>query len=124
MMKTANVRAFVFTSCLLLLASSGSGQDKADIVEMKNGDRLTCEIKGLSGGVLYLSLDYVDGTVSVNWSKVARIESRRQFIVRTDDGLVYSGTLSTLRSAGSQITTLEVAESSGKEVLIDTAEIA
>jgi hypothetical protein len=110
-------------SCLLL-ASAHSGQDKADIVEMENGDRLTCEIKGLSGGVLYLSLDYVDGTVSVNWSKVARLVSKRQFIVRTDSGLVHTGTLATLAAVGSKITSLEVIASPGKGVLIDVSRIA
>src|SRR5215204_1799262 len=122
-MKTAYVRAFVFMSCLLL-ASAHSGQEKADIVEMDNGDRLTCEIKGLSGGVLYLSLDYVDGTISVNWSKVVRLESKRQFIVRTDSGLVHTGTLATLPAAGSQIKSLEVIASPGKGVLIDVSRIA
>lgn len=121
-MKTANVRALVLLTCLLL-ASSNPGQNKDDIVEMKNGDRLTCEIKGLSGGVLYLSLDYVDGTVSVNWSKVARIESSRQFIVRMDSGVVHTGTISTLRAAGSDVTSLEVIDSPGKEVVVDTAEV-
>jgi len=122
-MKTAKVGAFVLMTCLLFLASSNPGQEKADIVEMKNGDRLTCEIKGLSGGVLYLSLDYIDGTVSVNWSKVARIESTRQFIVRTDSGIVHTGTISMLRAAGSQVTSLEVVDSPGKQVVFDTAEV-
>ena len=44
---------------------------------MKNGDRFTCEIKGLSAGVLSASLDYVYGTIAVQWSQVARLESDR-----------------------------------------------
>jgi hypothetical protein len=35
-------------------------RDKTDRLIMKNGDSLTCEIKGLDGGVLYVSFDYID----------------------------------------------------------------
>src|ERR1700689_755698 len=68
---------------------------KTDVLVMKNGDRLTCEIKGLDEGVLYVRLDYILGTSSVQWSKVAYIESKQLFIVKTADGSVYTGTLST-----------------------------
>jgi hypothetical protein len=47
---------------------------------------LTCEIKGLDAGVLYVSFDYIDGTTSVDWSKVARLESQQLFIVKTENG--------------------------------------
>ena len=67
---------------------------------MTNGDRLTCEIKGLSQGVLYVGLDYIDGTSSVQWSKVAHLESKQLFIVTTEDGLVITGTLGTDCLAG------------------------
>jgi hypothetical protein len=30
--------------------------------------------------------DYIDGTASVDWSKVARLESNQIFIVKTQDG--------------------------------------
>jgi hypothetical protein len=42
---------------------------------MKNGDCMTCEVKGLDSGVLYVSFDYIHGTTSVQWSKVAHLES-------------------------------------------------
>ena len=31
-------------------------------------------------------LDYVDGTISVDWSKVARLESSQLFIVKEENG--------------------------------------
>lgn len=76
-----------------MFAAPASARSKTDVIVMKNGDRMTCEIKGLDNGVLSLSLDYVDGTISVQWSKVARLESKQQFIVSTQGGSVYSGTL-------------------------------
>ena len=84
---------------LLTLALSFSvpicARDKTDVMVMTNGDRLTCEIKGLDAGVLYVSFDYIDGTASVNWSKVARLESNQLFVVKTEGGAVYTGILRT-----------------------------
>ena len=66
-----SIRALILSSSILLAAPLFA-RDKTDVMVMKNGDRMTCEIKGLDGGVLYVSFDYIDGTASVDWSKVAR----------------------------------------------------
>jgi hypothetical protein len=79
----------------LLLSCQVSAREKADVVVMKNGDRLTGEIKGLNAGVLYVNMSYILGTSSLDWSQVARVESKQLFIVRTEDGSVYKGTLQT-----------------------------
>ena len=42
-----------------------------------------------------VKLDYVDGTISVQWSQVAHLESNRLFLVQTESGAVYTGKLST-----------------------------
>jgi hypothetical protein len=63
---------------------------------MKNGDRMTGEVKAIDAGVLYIDLDYVDGTVSIQWSKVAYLESSQPFILKTQEGSVYSGALKTI----------------------------
>ena len=60
---------------------------------------MTCEIKGLSAGVRYVSFDYIEGTASVDWSKVARVESAQLFVVKTESGTVYTGTLETTDTA-------------------------
>ncbi len=80
---------------VLLLVAPLFGRDKTDVVVMKNGDRLTGEIKGLNSGVLYVNMDYILGTSSVQWSKVHHVESKQLFIVKTESGSVYTGTLST-----------------------------
>ncbi len=89
-----------------------------DVVVMKNGDHLTGEIKGLNAGVLYVSMKYILGTSSVQWSEVARVESKQLFIVKTDDGLVYTGTLNTPEAPPDKIVEIEVEEASGNEVAI------
>ena len=85
-------------------------REKTDVLVMKNGDRMTCQIKGLDAGVLYVSFDYIDGTTSVEWSKVARLESNQLFIVKTEDGSVYTGKLHTAESPAGQPVKIEVLE--------------
>ena len=74
-------------------------RESTDVIVMKNGDHLTGEIKGMSQGVLYISMNYILGTSDVQWSKVDHIESKQLFLVKTEDGSVYTGTLSTAGSA-------------------------
>src|SRR5262245_23487637 len=88
-----NIRAIILT--VILPAVTLQARDKTDVMVMKNSDRMTCEVKGLERGVLYVKFEYIDGTASVNWSKVARLESNYLFYVKTEDGSVYTGTLST-----------------------------
>lgn len=111
-----NIRTVVI-SCLLLVAPL-LARESTDVIIMKNGDHLTGEIKGLSQGVLYISMKYILGTSDVQWSQVDHIESKQLFLVKTEDGLVYSGTLTTAESAGGRPMTIEVVESSSKQVAL------
>lgn len=77
---------------------------------MRNGDRMTCEVKSLSNGVLYVSFDYIDGTSSVDWSKVARLESDQLFVVKTEDGSVYKGAIRTAQTEAQRPVQLQVVE--------------
>jgi len=61
------------------------------VLVMKNGDRITCEVKSLAGGVLRVELGYVDGTLAVDWLSVARLESTGLFRVQLEDGSTFSG---------------------------------
>jgi putative salt-induced outer membrane protein YdiY len=109
-------------SLTLLFAPLLLARDKTDILVMTNGDRLTCEVKGLDAGVLYVSFDYIDGTASVNWSKVVRLESNQLFVVKTAGGVVYSGTLRTAQSEADRPMKLEVLAAEKQDVL-DRSEI-
>jgi hypothetical protein len=118
-----NIRATILCSSLLF-ALPLFGRENTDVISMKNGDRLTCQIKGLSGGVLYVSLPYVIQTLSVDWSKVARLESKQLFIVMMEDGTVYKGILnSTEPPFGHHPMEIQVAETPEKKVVIDSAQI-
>ena len=101
---------------LLLLTAPLLARDSSDVIIMKNGDHLTGEIKGMSQGVLYISMQYILGTSQVQWSKVDHIESKQLFLVRTAEGSVYTGTLATAEMAKGEPMTIEVVESSSKQV--------
>ena len=109
--------------CALLLPAQLLARDKTDLVVMTNGDRLTGEIKGLDAGVLYVDLDYVDGTISVDWSKVASLESTQLFIVKEENGLVYTGTLKTMNESAGRPATIRVSETPQNGVTIDPEKI-
>ena len=117
-----NLRAMVL-SFALLLSLPLFAREKTDVLVMKNGDRLTGEIKGLDQGVLYVSFDYILGTSSVQWSKVAHLESKQLFIVKTADGSVYTGTLSTAETEDLRPVKIEVTDSAQKQTVIPRTEI-
>lgn len=108
--------ALVFTTPLF-------AREKTDVLVMKNGDRMTCQVKGLDEGVLYVSFDYIDGTASVQWSKVARLESKQLFIVKTEDGSVYTGSLNTPETPVGQPVRIEILETPEREVMLNSPQI-
>lgn len=117
-----SIRALTLSS-VLLFAATLFARDTTDVMVMKNGDRMTCQIKGLDAGVLYVSFDYIDGTTSVDWSKVARLESKQLFIVKTQDGSVYTGALTTAETAGGRPVKIQVVEAPEKGVTIDQSQV-
>jgi len=80
---------------LLLLFVTGVcfGREKKDVLQFTNGDRITCEIIKLEKGYLYVKLDYVDGTVAMDWAKIAKVESAQDFVVADKVGRRYTGSL-------------------------------
>lgn len=107
----------------ILVPASLYAGEKNDVLYMRNGDRVTCEIKSLNAGSLQVSVDYVDGTISVQWSKVQRLESKRLFIVTLEDGSVYSGTMSIAEAGPDEPTRLQITAGPGDFVLIDKKRI-
>src|SRR5277367_2148206 len=107
----------------LLVAAPLFAREKKDVLIMKNGDRMTCQVKGLTAGVLYVSFDYIDGTTSLQWSKVAHLESNQLFIVKTEDGSVYTGKLNTPETPAGQPVKIQVVENPEHEVELDRNQI-
>ena len=113
---------------LLLCAAISSpfplfAREKTDVIIMKNGDHITCEIKGLRSNTLYISVDYILSTLSVDWSKVDHVQSKQLFLVRTQDGTVYTGALSTPETLGRRPSQIEVLESPGEKVTLEREQV-
>ena len=63
--------------CLLLIcAHPVTAAPKVDVVNLRNGDRLTCEIKKLELSVLTISTDPLD-KAAVHWGEIAGLTSPR-----------------------------------------------
>src|SRR5271157_3170680 len=113
----------VIFSCALLVAAPLFARDKTDVLIMSNGDRLRCEIKGLDASVLYVSFDYIKGTTQVDWAKVRYVESKQLFLVKTEDGSAYTGTLSTAETEGARPLHIEVVEDSGQKIVVEQQQV-
>jgi len=118
-----SMRVVVLSFIFFLAAAPLFARTKTDVLVMKNGDHLTCEIKGLDSGVLYVSFDYILGTSSVQWSKVAYIESKQLFVVKTSDGSSYTGTLGTAEVEEKRPVQIEVMEAAGKQSVLPRADV-
>jgi len=110
-----NIRAIIL-SFVFLVSLPAFAQGNTDVIVMKNGDRFTCTIKKLAAGVLTVKLRYVDGRIGIEWSDVARLDSNQLFLVQTEDGTVYTGTLSTAGTPGEQPTRIQVVSTMNNKV--------
>ena len=66
--------------------------DKTDVVIMKNGDRLTGDVKSLERGKLRFDTD-ATGTIPIEWDEVDYLSSDQNIQVETDAGVRYLGQL-------------------------------
>jgi hypothetical protein len=102
--------------CLTWPAWAGAAP-KTDTVLLRNGDRLTCEIKRLQQARLSIKTDPL-GSVSVHWGEVLGVNSPRVFEVTLVSGDRYYGGLGgsgvvgelVLSLSGGPATTLKLAD--------------
>jgi hypothetical protein len=80
-------------SVVLSQSALADSRPKSDIVYMKNGDKITCEIKSLEKGQLTVKPDYTNSSIVLDWEKVDHIESKQSFVVTDPKGEVYSGAI-------------------------------
>lgn len=72
---------------------------RGDVVTMKNGDRLTGEVKGLDSGILFIETDYSSSNLSVDWNQVVAVKSTATYLITLASGVHVTGTL--VRATGS-----------------------
>ena len=111
----------VLATMALLACGRPALADKTDIVYLRNGDRLTCEIKNLERGRLQVSTDSM-GTVYIEWKDVLRISSPGRFIIELEDGTRVEGSLAA-DEAGSRLLVQDPDSETGDGQLIDMATV-
>jgi hypothetical protein len=75
----------VLLYCLLSVAFTSqmhaSSRLNTDVVNMKNGDRITCEIRSLGHEQLTVKQPYASSTVALDWNEVDNIQAKQPFVV-------------------------------------------
>jgi len=117
------LKKLFFILITVLAISPLPAREKSDVIVMKNGDRITCEVKSLSSNTLYISVDYILNTLSVDWTKVDHIDSKQLFLVKTQDGTVYTGALSTPVTPAGRPLQIEIVESPEKKITLERAKV-
>jgi putative salt-induced outer membrane protein YdiY len=123
------IRPIILSSTLLfslpLFAeeSKDVAQASKDVIVMKNGDRITGDIKGLNAGVLSVRVSYIDGRIAMQWSQIAHLESNKLYLVHTESGAVYTGKLSTSGESNDPPIRIEVAMTPERAVEIPPRKI-
>jgi hypothetical protein len=83
----------------MALAAAGARAEKTDVVTLRNGDRLTGEVKSLERGLLTFKTDTL-GTVQIEWDKVAGVSSRLLFEIERSSGERRFGSIDQAGAAG------------------------
>jgi hypothetical protein len=83
----------------MALATAEARAEKTDVVMLRNGDRLTGEVKSLERGLLTFKTDTM-GTVQIEWDKVAGVSSRLLFEVERSSGERRFGSIDQAGAAG------------------------
>jgi len=73
-------RALLVGCAFLLLGRPLAAADKVDVLQFRNGDRLTCEIKKRDRRILTISTDPL-GNASAHWGEAVDLTSPRKFDV-------------------------------------------
>ena len=66
-----------------------------DVIVLKNGDRISGEVKKLEAGHVHIDAGYGDNIFIIDWEEVERIESPAYFAVGTSGGARLSGSIRT-----------------------------
>lgn len=91
-------RATQLTVLSLLAATTCWARPRLDLIRFENGDHLRCEIVKLERGYLYVSMEQAEGTISLDWTKIAGITSPQSFVVEDSTGRRFTGSFEETRN--------------------------
>ena len=99
----------IFLISFFVLTAAAKNVD--DIVVLRNGDRLTGEIKGLQRGELRIKSDYMAEAVRLDWARVERLESKSTFMIWLVDGKLVTDVIRLLPANTSEIANFVIGNS-------------
>ena len=113
-----NMRLSIVFLWLLLAWGSAPGL-AVDVLKMENGDRLTGEVKKVTGQRVFLKTPYA-GTIQIDWLKLEGFSSDRRFEVEVERGRKYRGKL-VLAAGKLEVATAEETVSVEKDRVVGLA---
>lgn len=96
--------ALCLISLLLLFSVPAAADPKTDIIVLRNGDHLTCEIVSLKRGKLRVKTDDMS-TIDIEWDKIESVTAEGLFEIEDLSGGLYFGPLETIPEKGLQVAT-------------------
>src|SRR5678815_80658 len=81
------------------------------LLVLKNGDRMTGEIKGLQSGELRIKSDYMAEAVRLDWARVERLESKSTFMIWLVDGKLLTDVMRLLPTNSSEVANFVIGNS-------------
>ena len=90
-----------------------------DVIVLKNGDRISGEVKKLEAGHVHIDAGYGDNIFIIDWEEVERIESPAYFAVVTSGGDRLSGSIRTDPDVSTRI----LVEGQGTTVPLEHSEL-
>lgn len=84
---------------VLLLPQFIQASQKTDTVYLKNGDRITGEVKRLEYGILFLKTSGL-GTINIEFDRIKTFYAKERFTVMLASGLRFFGTIDTSGTEG------------------------
>lgn len=88
---------------VLVCTTTSFAKSHDDVVVLKNGDRLTGEIKGLQRGELKIKADYMAEAVRLDWARIERLESKSTFMISLVDGKLFTNVMRLLPTNSNEI---------------------
>jgi hypothetical protein len=85
------IRLFVLLA-MISVVPPVLAREKTDVVILKNGDHLLCEIRSLARGMLTVKTDSMS-TVQIKWQDVEKLTSSSIFTIQDTQGRIYVGRL-------------------------------
>jgi hypothetical protein len=108
-LRTTLLGGLLVGSSVLAIFSASAQRANTDVIVLKNGDRVTGEILELEYGLLRLETDDM-GTINIEWSAIASLDSQYTFDVQRAGGRQYAGVIATSEDGGDLVIRDELGE--------------